>query len=183
VVTSLEDHETRQLVANAPQARCFATDAFYRKGTPFNKGLAMEEGFDYLGRSGWICVLDADIALPSEMPLPELDKNTLYSPHRRVMKDTQIALLGGIPCEEDWWLFPEGWEQKNGEFAGYYQLFHAEAEALREKPWYGVRWPTAGGCDSEFWWKFRDRGRLARLGGFEVLHLGPLGVNWGGVQK
>jgi hypothetical protein len=183
VVTSHQDRPTQRLATATPRVRCLTTDAFYRGSRPFNKGLAVEEGFDALGRRGWILVIDADIVLPRSMPLPALHRDTLYSPFRRIWDVTPEMLESPevvVPEEATWSQFPRGPEgTRNEEFAGYFQLFHAEAEPIRGRyPWYGLGWPTAGGCDSEFWWKFQHTHRLEA---FEVLHLGRPFANWHGV--
>lgn len=184
------DHFDRFLVVTTPgdtataacafrhEAEIFKTDAFYRDPKkPFCKGLAMEEGFDALGREGWICVLDADIVLPRHIPRWSWQTDALYSPYRRILESPSV----GVPDERAWTRLPLGPEDVGGnrEFAGYCQIFHADAPAIKGvRPWYGTHWPDCGGCDSEFWYKFPEVCR--RRPDWEVLHLGPIFQNWTG---
>ncbi len=169
IVTAPHDRPTIALVSAHRRARLHVTDAFYRGGATFNKGAALEEGFDLLGRDGWLCSLDADVLLPAALELPALFAGNLYSPHRRQIND---------PAQWnprlDWCLLPL---VNDVEFAGYCQLFHAADSALADRPWF-PSWNHAGGCDSDFQlrWPHDRKHRLP----FEVLHLGPHGANWHG---
>lgn len=166
IVTSIEDTKTAEL-ATQYDCRLLITDVFYENGAVFNKGAAMEQGFDLLGREDWICVLDADIVLPSQLFWPS-DTEKLYVPHRRISEDMTIC--------DDWSVFPVKHEV---EFAGYCQIFNARAPWLRDVTcWYSTNWKHAGGCDSDFQSLFPPRFRSRLL--WEVLHLGPDHVNWCG---
>ena len=170
VVTSPADEATQDVVSPVPNAEVCATDAFYRHGAAFNKGLALEEGFDVLGREGWLLVWDADVVMPDRMDLADVEVGSLYSPHRRMCRN--IAEYHG---QTDWRQWPI---QGDLEHAGYFQLFHAADPLLRDRPWYGIDWRHAGGCDSDFQakWPAQKRVRLP----FEVLHLGVAHLNWHG---
>jgi hypothetical protein len=175
VVTAPQDERTRAVVAHSPAARCFVTDAFYRDGAAFNKGRALEEGFDVLGRSGWLCIFDADTLLPRAVDLMAgVDGGHIHTPRRRICLDP--AAHAAAILEEHWQGFPR---VPDGEPAGYCQIFHADDPHLR-RPWYGVDWKHAGGCDSDFnqHWP-RDHWRWLP---WECLHLGPQGQNWHGRQ-
>ncbi|MFZ5832412.1 MAG: glycosyltransferase family A protein [Planctomycetota bacterium] len=167
VVTSPSDVRT-QVLAESHGARVLVTDAFYRQEARFNKGLAVEEGFDALGRTGWICVIDADILLPERIGELDAQPGRLYQPHRRILENVR-ARIGP-------------WERyrrhREVEFAGYFQLFHADDPVLTERPWYGTTWTHAGGGDSEFAtrWSPADSIRFD----WDVLHLGPIDTNWFG---
>ena len=180
VVTTSKDQATQELVERWGQTHdieYYATDSFYAEGAPFNKGLAIEEGFDVLGREGWIMVLDADVVLPETLTAPEdgWRQDCIYSPQRRLCREPKW-----FTPELEWDTLPYGNEKKvfPFEFAGYSQIFHASAPCLWTKPWYGIRWPTAQGCDSEFYGRWPKRKRIRPP--FEVLHLGPTRDNWSG---
>lgn len=149
------------------------TEAFYAHGAHFAKWAALEEGFDALGRDGWICVLDADIAWPTNVPdLSGLLRiGNLYGPRRRMMRN----MWEPIPEDGKWRVFPIYPSQ---EFAGWCQLFHADDPHLTSRPWYQTDWNHAGGADTFFARRWPDE-RHVRLP-FEVLHLGQEGVNWCG---
>lgn len=170
VVTAPQDERTQQLVRGFPGVRCHVTDAFYRYGAKFNKGLAMEEGFDVLGRDGWILIWDADIVLPAEMTLPSLEPGNLYGVHRRMLHDAQQWR-----DDLDWTRLPlEG----DRIVAGYFQLFHADDPHLQSRPWYDVTYNHAGGGDAYFQHLWPEERKVWLP--FEVLHLGPRGRNWFG---
>lgn len=172
IVSHPGDQRTTALVQDYdPKVRLFHTDAFYRHGAKFNKGLAMEEGFDALGRHGWILILDADIILPTRAPL-DLDVGKLYTPLRRIYAD--IATMSKAP-DVDPGTLPL--KPDKGHY-GYFQLFHADDPVLRSRPWYGVDWTHAGGCDKYFQdkWVVQNRTRPD----FEVVHLGNPDENWFG---
>lgn len=176
VVTSPNDQPTEHLVRSYPDARVrlFQTAAFWAENARFNKGLAVELGFEELGRRGEILVLDADVVLPHVMPLPDPVAGCLWSPQRRILDDPS-AFDDGI----EWCALPLGPEAENGEHSGYFQLFDAADPAIAHKrPWYGTRWKTAGGCDSEFSWHWPHSRR--RRPNFDVLHLGKPFANWDG---
>jgi hypothetical protein len=169
VVTYLDDQKT--LALEQDRVHIYATDAFYRNGADFNKGLAIEECFDAMGRYGWMCVIDSDIALPEQLPEMRLDRTRLYGCRRRVYPDTD-----SIPPESEWETYPIN---KDTEICGYFQLFHADDPRLSGRPWYGITWSHAGGCDSEFQstWLWKEREHLE----FCALHIGNIDANWHGL--
>ena len=175
VVTSPEDKNTMRLVGRFAReglrVGIWPTNAFYQNGAGFNKGLALEQGFDILGREGWICVFDADIVMPAEMDLSGLVPGKLYCPRRRICKDPRK--YDGSEDFRRWKPFPDM------EHAGYCQFFHADDPVLKSvRPWYGTHWKHAGGCDSDFQSRWPD-GHKEWLD-FTVLHLGEDAANWHG---
>lgn len=185
VVTSPGDSRTIELVESlqrtmSPQhVQYFKTDAFTRHGATFNKGLAIEEAFDVLGRSGWMCVWDADTLLPT-FPrfLKVLTRGILYSAARRILHD---------PKEWhptlDWNSVPIVADTRPTTFPGYYHIFHAEDEALKTPsfPWYDVTFKHAGGGDGFFQSRW-PKDKKVRLPD-PVLHLGPRDTNWFGLSE
>lgn len=170
VVTAPQDESTMQVAGRFPSVRIYVTDAFYRHGAPFNKGLALEEGFDILGREGWLCVFDADTVWPAEPDFSSLEEGCLHVPRRRMCPDPRQ-----YHATEPFGRWPL---VREIEHAGYCQIFHASDRVLRSRPWYPTDWRHAGGCDSDFQdrWPARRRKWLP----WEVLHLGPHGRNWHG---
>lgn len=171
VVTSMEDDRTRE-VAAANGTPCFSTDAFYSNGAVFNKWLALEQGLEVMGRRGWLCILDADILWPKQLPKLRLDVGTLYTPRRRVWDKPTKDLLP----EHQWKQYPL--HRNEAEFAGYSQIFHATDQHLGPAPWHETDWKHAGGADSFFQRKWPARNKVRPA--FEVLHMGPTGRNWCG---
>src|SRR5580658_8424827 len=82
IVTSHADKKT-QKVAQKHGATCVQTDLYYKNGRNFNKGAAINAGFNHFHYHGWRLHLDADIALPDNFRRllfnhTHLDKNCLY---------------------------------------------------------------------------------------------------------
>lgn len=178
VVTSPEDHRTAEFVnafaKTLQYPECdislFQTDAFTRYGAKFNKGLAIEEAYDYWGRQGWNVIWDADIAFPKGMRLDDLRTGNLYGARRRMAPSVDDEILDG-----DWTQYPIG---RDIEFAGFFQLFNASDHVLQQTPWYDPTFIHAGGGDAFFQslWGSRSKVRLD----IECLHIGPRDENWYG---
>jgi hypothetical protein len=148
------------------------TDEFYAHGAKFNKWKALEDALDLFGRTGWMCVMDADVLWPKEFPdlLPR--RGNLYTPLRRMMTDVKLPL----PQESNWNRYPLHPQQR--EWAGYTQVFHSADPTLGKPPWHQLDWAHAGGADSFFQAKWNAQSKLRPP--FEVLHLGEAGQNWCG---
>lgn len=63
VVTNHADRKTQE-VARKHGATCVKSDLFQKNGRSFNKGAAVNAGFDYFQFFGWRMHLDSDIVLP-----------------------------------------------------------------------------------------------------------------------
>lgn len=174
VVTSTADAKNVEPVASRQGATMIATDRFYANGATFNKWAAMEWGLDLMGRFGWICLMDADVLWPRVVDLRRhLRKGFLFGPRRRIAD----PVPNPVPLEEDQWRrFPLHRQER--EVAGYSQIFHAEDPVLGLSPWHETDWRHAGGADSFFQAKWPPDRKVRPP--FEVLHLGPPGVNWYG---
>jgi hypothetical protein len=170
VVTDYEDVETMEVIEEHG-VKYHQTNAFYRDSCKFNKGAALEEGFDSMGREGWMVVMDADIVMPETVEAPKVEAGNLYCPRRRECRQPHENYLG----QKDWSHFPVVGDL---EHAGFFQLFHASDPVLAVRPWYGVQWKHAGGCDSDFQAKWPNNRKLWLP--FDVLHLGEHGTNWCG---
>lgn len=114
VVSTERDTDTND-VAYANNCLTYNTDAFYRNGADFNKFLTLEEGLDVLGRDGWICILDADILLPREIPWLSLPPpvgptpGRLYSPLRRMLENwDRVPDPHCIECQGRGWILVPG---------------------------------------------------------------------------
>lgn len=171
VVTTKEDERTKTVCRSVPGCQVYETDAFTRYGARFNKGLALEEAFDVIGRVGWILVWDADVLFPNQSPLfTNTVPGNLYSARRHVLNDASSWYdrinWAGVPIHNDK-LFP-----------GYFHLFHADDPMLQQHPWYDVTFSHAGGGDGYFQsrWAEQDKIRFP----WNVMHLGPIDTNWHG---
>lgn len=163
------------------------TDLFYAGGARFNKWAALEWGLDQMGRTGWLCVMDADVMWPKDLVVRgepgtlrfeymgtslNLPKSYLCTPHRRMFP----TLPREAPPEAEWRKYPV--HRNVNEFAGYSQIFHGSDPVLGPAPWHQVDWTHAGGADSFFQQKWKPQNKVRPP--FEVLHLGEAGVNWMG---
>src|SRR5262249_52788556 len=169
VVTSLDDEKTADLAGRVPRVTLFQTDAFRRDGAFFNKGRAIEEALDVLGRFGWMLIWDADIVFPDEIDLGPLDAQALYSAPRRLLME------GALEFDADWSSYKVTPDLAG---TGYFQLFHSAANALRSRPWYPTDCAHAGWSDWSFALKFAEGDR--RWLPIDVLHIGRRDENWFG---
>lgn len=170
VVTTARDTETIN-VAEQNNARVFCTDSFYEGGALFNKWLALELGLDEFGRSGWMCLMDADILWPKDARHPNYEPGNLYSPIRRICE----PLYPKVPAENLWPYFQEFIDRQ---WAGYTQIFYSGDPVLPDTPWHAANWIHAGGADSDFQNLWPKENKIRP--GWEVLHLGFPYRNWCG---
>lgn len=171
VVSIDSDKKTHQVCADN-DVPVYCTDAFYRKNAVFNKFAALEEGLDVLGRKDWMLILDSDILIPKLRPAFTPREGNLYTPHRRIWD----PLPNEVPEERLW--RTKRRTLANEEFAGYFQLFHANDPVLGPAPWHETNWTWAGGADTFFNLKWPANKKVRPP--FEVLHLGPPFSNWAG---
>jgi hypothetical protein len=187
IITTEQDKQTQD-IGDKNFADVYCTDVFYRNGAKFNKFAAMEEVFDSYGRSGWICIMDADVLWPKhidwEFQDPEkpqdvsrgtkfqMQAGKLYTPLRRMWEE----VTPNIPQEPYWAQFPLHPQQ--AEFAGYTQIFHGSDPHLVSAPWHQTNWKHAGGADSFFQMKWPAVNKVRPP--FTCLHLGKAGMNWCG---
>ena len=170
VVTHPDDQKTKQVAKRVSNARIFETDAFYRDGASFNKGLALAEAYEALPARGWILSWDADTLWPDQFNLPELQIGRLYGAQRVILNNPKL------------WNPDYSWQSHRAhvdkELAGYFQLFHASDPALAVKPWFRTHYQHAGGFDGEFQGRWHERSKAWLP--FKVLHLGAIDSNWAG---
>lgn len=171
VVTTPEDRDVQAVARAVPGVRVLETDAFTRHGADFNKGLGLEEGFEALGRRGWILVHDADILLPNQLPVARIEPGTLYGAKRRILEDPS-RWCPGLD-------FRTCTPSQDGGPIGFFQLFHADDRFVKSKrPWYDVTFAHAGGGDAYFLEHWPHDRRVVLP--IETLHLGPKDRNWFG---
>ncbi|NCX56491.1 MAG: glycosyltransferase family 2 protein, partial [Burkholderiaceae bacterium] len=174
VVTTAEDVATQKVVSEVPNARCFVTDAFYRHGARFNKGLALEECWSASGRHGWILIWDADIIFPDDMSeqvkVEDLNPCMMYGAPRLILKDPSKWTP-----DYDWNTAKRTLDRC---YPGYFQLFRADDPHIAQLPWYDVTFNNAGGGDGYFdtRWPWAEKMKFP----FTVLHLGERDANWFG---
>ncbi|MHC4867638.1 MAG: hypothetical protein ACYTEX_26505 [Planctomycetota bacterium] len=178
IVTSETDRGTGDVLVglkgqNTTRVGLWVTNVFSQQKATFNKGAAIEQGLDYLGRDGWLCFIDADVLLPPTIDLSGIEPGSIYSAPRRMLED--ISRWRDYEDPATWKTLPL---QPDKDLPGCFWIFHADDPHLGDPPWWGVDWKHAGGCDTDLqarWpeakWKWLP---------FEVLHLGPAQENWWG---
>lgn len=184
VLSSARDVRTNALVESLiPQAAAlgcklwlYNTDIYWANGADFNKGAAVEEALDVMGREGWYLFTDADIILPSPEREILVYRNHIHGSLRRILENP-VA----YDDELDWNRLPYN-SGPNGNPDtlnpwGYFQLFHSSAPMLQgQRHWYGVNFRHCGGNDAVFAEKFLHK----RYFKFDVLHLGKPDKDWCG---
>jgi hypothetical protein len=175
VVTDLNSYEEVLAIAEPLQVEVYATDEFYANGAVFNKWLCLERGYDILGREGWLCTMDADVAWPKHLPagwVESLQTGKLYTPLRRMLPNIPKE----IPDESAWRSYPT--HRYIAEWGGYSQIFNRADPVLGSPPWYQTNWRHAGGGDSYFQMKWAPHNKIRPP--WECLHIGESGTNWMG---
>jgi len=176
VMTTPDDDDTRECCKQYPNVRVIETDVFYKWGAKFNKGAAVELATMLIPKDNWIIIFDADICFPCDLigKIP-LDVNFIYSSARHF-----------ATTEDE---FESATRERNFDFQGlakdpfrpwkmakgYFQLFHGRSETLNRRPWYGIDWNNAGGCDKDFSTRWDIQRRIPLEA--PVLHLGAV-HNW-----
>lgn len=100
VVTKHDDHKT-QAVCKKHCTPCVVTDAFGKDNGKFNKGAALNVGFDHFRFYGWRMVLDTDIILPRKFRhvlfnYTVLDEACIYGADRvNIYTKEELALARG----------------------------------------------------------------------------------------
>ncbi len=149
VVTSHDDKRT-QAVARKHGAVCVQTDLFKKNGRNFNKGAAINAGFNRFQYHGWRMHLDSDIAVPDNFRRmlfnhSHLDKSCVYGADRVdvVGRDVLESIRMGAPQHrERSFLIPAQGCPLSPRYVdplhgyvpiGYFQLWNAAAQ--KPYPW------------------------------------------------
>ncbi|RMD73514.1 MAG: hypothetical protein D6820_18450, partial [Lentisphaerae bacterium] len=190
VLTTPGDEATIQTVnaLDSDQISLVITDAAQQEGAPFNKGRLMNCAIPLLRHRQWCLSLDADIILPPDfrryIHSHRLHPNVLYcmARHNIVAENLQQWLeeylrSRRLPSPPS----PQGYPTP----FGYFQLFHLDAPAVRER--YPNIFPrqflNAGGVDFYFARLFAAHPQCAivplPLKAIHVPH-GGWGQNWQG---
>ena len=172
IVTSEEDSAT---LALCKEFDC--TPLLLKCEADFVKKSMMSQGLKMLPRPGWIQILDADIVLPEEYAtitasVENFDRDTLYGCQRVFCQNKLVWDMFGmtdLTCYE---------EETNPRAVGigFFQLFHARAQALASvQDWYAVA-NDHKAADMSFRARFCSIQKLP----LAAVHLGPASVNWYG---
>ncbi len=200
VVTSHEDRATH-LVARKHGAICVQTDLFRKNGRGFNKGAAINVGFDRFQYHGWRLHLDADILLPDNFRRvlfnhTHLDTNSIHGADRvdvigldeldalkaQLAKEPQHAWSSFLNPSHHRPLSPRYIDLLRGYVPiGFFQLWHASTH----KP-YPYSLGTAAHDDVMFaaLWPQSHRRHLPTVVCYHLCARPPaLGENWDGKRK
>ena len=184
VVTASLDHQTIDFAKRHGVVVVTCDD--YREGhDSFNKGKCLNVGLDALAPSGWTLFFDADIMLnPSmyRMEESELDKDVLYYTTRHHIQ-SEAELTSVSDAWEAVMRMPHG--PLDSMPYGYFQLWHPESKHLEPIQRVSEQFPTAGGVDQ--WWAFRwpEASRKLLPSQYDVGHLahGGFGARWHGPSR
>lgn len=177
VVTTWSDLATRDLCLRAG-VQVIRTDAFYRNGAAFNKGLAMEEARQEMPWSDWILFFDADI-------VPALDWRSRLTydldgvnPSISLLHPGYLYGTRRYEAPAPHWIDDPSCNFVNDDRVGYgyFQLFHALHPFCRRTPLLDTHWRHAGNYDSNFLLSWKDQVREVQV---PLWHLGERG-NWYG---
>lgn len=178
VVTRPDDQSTLQVLEDyaCDKLRVFTTDCFDKDGATFNKGRAMSEAVHAgaVDTSAWVLTFDADVLPPLDWRKDlQLRRNVIYGT-RRVSSITATSALGHqLVAGQD--------IDTHGDPIGAFSLFWGQAPEAAKSPMFAVSYPSAGGVDSEFVWRWPPSRR--RLLPILLLHYGRPFSNWFGVGK
>jgi hypothetical protein len=190
VLTSSGDTRTQAACADLG-VPAVVSEAWRQNDANFNKSAALTDALRRHPRADaddWILLLDADILLPEhlDIQLNRLDRAALYSVPRRLCQ-TKAEWDAFVAGRRDWSSFPldnpptiDGkiWgkvpTRNPAGLMGYFQLWHFSALRGRALP------PSrnAASYDVRFALSFAESRRHGLQ--FEVLHLGPIRMNWNG---
>jgi hypothetical protein len=199
VVTAHDDKKT-QKVARKHGATVVLTDLFRKNGRNFNKGAAINAGFDYFQYHGWRCHMDSDIVLPDSFRRvlfnhSHLERHCIYGADRfNIVGQEKIKKLvrrGSIQHKHGLLLGETDDDGKLGHRLvcklrgylplGFFQMWHSSTQ----KP-YPYSLGTAAHDDMMFASLWPEACRR-HLPGAVVFHLLPsaptVGENWDGKRK
>lgn len=171
VVTSHDDRHT-QNVARKHGAICVQTDLLKKNGRNFNKGAAINAGFNHFQYHGWRLHLDADIVLPDNFRRmlfnnTHLDQSAIYGADRvdvvgretlndlraKVQNEPQHAWGCLIAPRHDAPVSPRYVDRLLGYVPiGYFQLWNARTQkdyphslgsAAHDDIMFAAEWPAA----------------------------------------
>jgi|SRR5215471_12755348 len=172
-------HKAARAGSGARLLRVHETDAFYRGGASFNKGLALAEAFERPGLLGpgadaadaeaddrWFLTFDADVNPPDDW---------------RTVVENATPTPGVLYGAYRFRALPSGARDmfRENELAGFFQLWHASDPNVVVRPLYDVHWRHAGGYDSEFQRRWPPQSRVKLP--LTLEHVGEPGRNWWGV--
>lgn len=208
VVTSHEDRAT-QLCCQKHSVMCVQTDLFKKNGRNFNKGAAINAGFDRFQYHGWRLHIDVDIILPDNFRRvlfnhTHLDRAALYGATRRDIVGVhalerflkarlvtpQHAHQSGLSTEHGGEMPQSGPSASSAQYVdslrgycpiGFFQLWHASQQ--REYP-YSLG--TACHDDVIFAqsWPLTKRHLLPSVACYHLVGRLPyFGENWDGVRR
>ncbi len=178
VVTHPDDQSTLQVLEDyaCAKLRVFTTDCFDKDGAWFNKGRAMSEAVHAgaVDTSAWVLAFDADVLPPLDWRKGlSLQRGVVYGTRRVAMQETVTAMGRTVAAGHD--------IDTHGDPIGAFTLFWGKAPEASKSPMFAVGYPSAGGVDSEFVWRWPSYRR--RLLPILVSHYGRPFSNWCGVGK
>lgn len=196
VVTNHSDRKTHA-VCRKHGAMCVQTDLFKKNGRNFNKGAAINAGFNYFQWWGWRVHLDADIVVPDNFRRmlfnhSHLDRRCLYGADRLdvIGLDTLTKVRTNPQHRHSCLVQPHAETPLGARYVsplegyqplGFFQLWHSS----QHKP-YPYSLGSAAHDDTMFAakWAHADRRLLPTVMVHHLCAHKPVwGENWNGVRK
>lgn len=172
VVITTPIDESTQSIAKQNDCELILTDIFTARGAAFNRAAAIQQCLSWMQPQDWLVFLDADIMIPQTLAPLRLKIGNIYTPRRRAVR----SWASGVYPEKKWGRYP--YINVNEEFAGYFQLFHTSDPVLEQQPWFADHWTWCATADTIFQQRWSEKNHVRP--GFDVLHLGEVGINWAG---
>ena len=192
IVVTTHDDKATQSVGRKHGATVVQTDLFKKNGRNFNKGAAINAGFNYWQYHGWRLHLDCDVILPDQFRRvlfnhTHLDQNCIYGADRIDIVGKNALAQVGAQHSQGMLVKPPSVGYPGYRFVhnldgyqplGYFQLWHASTQ----KPYpYSVG--TAAHDDLMFasLWPHSHRRLLPSLFVYHLLAAqAEIGENWDG---
>ena len=175
IVTSCDDHDTLSF-CKANNLECVITERIYESG-PFCKGKAINDGLLHLNHPDWVCVVDADTYLFTEVLKGIIDSTVLD-------KDAIYGLFGRVQVENErelTELFKKGKILESdiedvNMLVGFFQMWHRS-----KTPFYPEESHNAGLDDVLMLDYFASNKK--HIFPSYAIHIGPKWVNHNGVKN
>jgi len=191
IITSSKDGQTQKLCQDN-NVQCVITDAFYENGDPFNKGKAINVGFQTLLKKDWIVFTDVDMILSShfrdELEKIELNKTTLYGMKRAYCPSFSWWAKYMLASENDRKNMFSEIERTTCHDriagSGFFQMAHQSASIMKKDEPYPSWSCHAGKSDGLFrniWKRTGPFECISHNNDFYMFHLPhkiPVGQNW-----
>jgi hypothetical protein len=128
VITDYNDDATYQFCLDN-NITVVKTDIFYKNGAVFNKGAAINYGFEKLKYNDWVAFMDADTFVPNDfkekIDFKNLNKEFMYGTERVLLKTPDDLFNYEMGFADDEFEVPPGFGY------GYFLLFNWQSQVIK----------------------------------------------------